>query len=139
MTMGGDDDDQGGGANERRWAGDDEQGDAIACSQPLLCEGLSFFLSRYFICRNYKYLLCILCSWDRLRTGLGSVLHRTDPNQSSNRLHNHARPVYTSPVHGCVDFENECNRSGPRLPLLGSKKPDQTGLSNTNYNELEHK
>jgi hypothetical protein len=38
------------GAADRRWAGDDEQGDAIACSQPMLCEGLFFsFLVILFV------------------------------------------------------------------------------------------
>jgi hypothetical protein len=45
-------------------------------------------------------------------------------------------PVYAGPVLGCVDMLNKNNRSGLRLPPLGSKKPDRTGLSNTNHCQL---
>ena len=46
------------------------------------CEGLSFFLFSFLCVFLFieKYILCILCSWDQLRTGLGSVLCRTNPN-----------------------------------------------------------
>jgi hypothetical protein len=44
---------------------------------------------------------------------------------------NRARPVYAGSVFGCIDILNRYNRFGPRLPPLGSKKPDRTGLSNT--------
>jgi hypothetical protein len=42
-------------------------------------------------------------------------------------------PVYASLVLGCVDMLNKNNQSGLQLPPLGSKKPDQTRLSNTNH------
>jgi hypothetical protein len=101
-----------------------------AAPTPLLAERRCFFFmhSSIIMCISFwTYISYISCS-TMVLTGCKLVGTSLIMNCWATMV----GLVYSSQVHGCLDIENECDQFGLWLPLLGSKKPDWTRLSNPN-------